>query len=71
MSVCVAPPDGETNIRERSFPVLVGGGIPMWRAPASRTRLILRNQRLYSKSGIVLLEYVVSRLRGVPRTRSG
>lgn len=38
-------------------PVLLGGGIPLLPPPADRTRLRLRNQRVYQKSGIVLLEY--------------
>jgi dihydrofolate reductase len=42
-------------------PVLLGAGIPMLPAPASRTKLSLRNHRLYPKSGIVLLEYTVNR----------
>jgi dihydrofolate reductase len=42
-------------------PVLLGAGIPMLPAPAARTKLSLRNHRLYPKSGIVLLEYTVSR----------
>jgi dihydrofolate reductase len=42
-------------------PVLLGDGIPMLPSPAPRTRLSLSNHRLYPKSGIVLLEYTVSR----------
>ena len=42
-------------------PVLLGGGIPMLPSPASRAKLSLSKHRLYSKSGIVLLEYAVSR----------
>ncbi len=42
-------------------PVLLGDGIPMLPSPASRTRLSLSRQRLYPKSGIMLLEYTVSR----------
>ena len=42
-------------------PVLLGDGIPMLPAPAPRTKLSLSNHRLYPKSGIVLLEYTVSR----------
>jgi dihydrofolate reductase len=40
-------------------PVLLGGGIPMLPARASRTALSLSAHRLYPKSGIVLLEYTV------------
>lgn len=42
-------------------PVLLGDGIPMLPSPASRTRLSLSGHRLYPKSGIMLLEYTVSR----------
>lgn len=42
-------------------PVLLGAGIPMLPSPASRTTLSLTGHRLYPKSGIVLLEYTVSR----------
>jgi len=41
-------------------PVLLGGGIPLLPGPALRTRLTLTSQRVYSKSGIVLLEYAVT-----------
>jgi dihydrofolate reductase len=43
------------------IPVLLGGGIPMLPAPAARTKLSLTSHRLYPKSGIVLLEYEVTR----------
>jgi dihydrofolate reductase len=42
-------------------PVLLGAGIPLLPSPASRTTLSLSGHRLYPKSGIVLLEYTVSR----------
>ena len=42
-------------------PVLLGGGVPMLPSPAARARLSLRGHRLYPTSGIVLLEYAVSR----------
>jgi dihydrofolate reductase len=42
-------------------PVLLGGGIPMLPPPGPRTKLSLSGHRLYPKSGIVLLEYTVSR----------
>ncbi len=42
-------------------PVLLGDGIPMLPSPASRITLALSRHRLYPKSGIVLLEYTVSR----------
>ncbi len=38
-------------------PVLLGGGIPLLPSPAPRTKLALRNQRVYEKSGTVRLEY--------------
>ena len=40
-------------------PVLLGGGIPFLPAPAVRRRLALTGQRVYEKSGIVLLQYDV------------
>jgi dihydrofolate reductase len=43
------------------IPVLLGGGIPLLPAPAPRTTLALRSQRVYEKSGIVGLEYDVLR----------
>jgi dihydrofolate reductase len=43
------------------IPVLLGGGIPLLPAPAERTRLMLRNRRVYEASGIVGLEYDVVR----------
>jgi dihydrofolate reductase len=42
-------------------PVLLGGGIPLLPSSAGRTRLTLRNRRVYEKSGIVGLEYDVVR----------
>lgn len=42
-------------------PVLLGGGIPLLPAPAPRTALKLRKQRLYEKTGAILLEYDVVR----------
>jgi dihydrofolate reductase len=43
------------------IPVLLGEGIPMLPSRSARTKLKLRGHRLYEKSGIVLLEYSVSR----------
>jgi dihydrofolate reductase len=40
-------------------PVLLGGGIPLLPAPATRTALKLRKQHLYEKTGTVFLEYEV------------
>ena len=42
-------------------PVLLGAGIQMLPSPASQTKLSLSGHRLYPKSGIMLLEYTVSR----------
>ena len=42
-------------------PVLLGDGIPMLPSPAPRTKLSLSGHRLYPKSGILILEYTVSR----------
>jgi dihydrofolate reductase len=42
-------------------PVLLGGGVPMLPRPAARTRLSLTAHRRFPKSGILLLEYAVSR----------
>lgn len=42
-------------------PVLLGGGIPLLPSSAGRTRLTLRNRRVYERSGIVGLEYDVVR----------
>lgn len=40
-------------------PILLGGGIPLLPSPAPRTKLELRKQRVYEKSGTVRLEYVI------------
>ena len=40
-------------------PVLLGGGIPLLPAPASRATLKLAKQRVYEKSGILSTEYDV------------
>ena len=41
------------------MPVLLGGGIPLLPPPARQTRLKLTGQKVYSKTGIVSLEYSV------------
>lgn len=51
------------------IPVILGGGVPMLPAPGVRRRLQLTGHRVYSKTGIVLLEYAV-RPEGGPRCRS-
>lgn len=43
------------------LPVLLGGGIPLLPAPAVRRSLRLTKNRLYEKSGILLLEYAIER----------
>jgi dihydrofolate reductase len=40
-------------------PVLLGSGVPMLPAPYLKTTLVLTKQRVYEKSGIVLLEYSI------------
>lgn len=41
------------------MPVLLGEGIPLLPPPAKQTKLKLAGQKVYSKTGIVLLEYSV------------
>ena len=41
------------------MPVLLGEGIPLLPPPVKQTKLKLTGQKLYSKTGIVLLEYSV------------
>ena len=54
------------------IPVLLGGGRPFLPAPALRSRLQLTGQKVYEKSGIVLLTYDVVREQAAPkRRRSG
>ena len=43
------------------IPVLLGGGIPMLPPPAGRAKLVLRNQRVYAKTGTIGLEYDIVR----------
>ena len=42
-------------------PILLGGGIPLLPTPAAQARLTLTAHKVYKASGIVLLEYAVSR----------
>ena len=52
------------------IPVLLGGGIPLLPPPAGRAKLMLRNQRVYAKTGTVSLEYDI--VRNEPkRSRKG
>ena len=41
------------------MPVLLGGGVPLLPPPAKQTKLKLTGQTVYSKTGIVSLEYSV------------
>lgn len=41
------------------IPVLLGEGIPLLPAPATRTKLVLKSNKLYPKTGTLLLEYAV------------
>lgn len=41
------------------FPVLLGGGIPLFPPPATQIKLKLTSQKTYEKTGIVGLEYAV------------
>lgn len=43
------------------IPVLLGGGIPLLPSPAIRATLKLRKQRVYEKTGTVMLEYDINR----------
>ncbi len=45
-------------------PVLLGGGIPLFPAPAERSLLELTGHRVYPRTGTVLLEYAVRRPSG-------
>jgi dihydrofolate reductase len=51
------------------IPVLLGDGVPMLPSPGLRTSLLLTGHRLYPTSGIMLLEYAVTRVgsASVPR----
>jgi len=40
-------------------PIMLGGGLPLFPAPAPRIPLKLDKQRTYEKSGVVMLEYRV------------
>jgi dihydrofolate reductase len=49
------------SVEPAVVPVLLGGGIPMLPSTAARTTLKLTNHRLYPKSGIMLLDYTITR----------
>jgi dihydrofolate reductase len=48
-------------------PVLLGCGIPLLATPATPARLRLRGQRVYEKTGTILLEYDIERPRKARR----
>jgi dihydrofolate reductase len=52
------------------MPVLLGGGIPLLPSPAERAKLVLKNQRIYEKSGIVGVEYDVAPRRAARGRRA-
>ena len=45
------------------IPVVIGGGRPLLAAPAPKRSLVLTSQRVYEKSGIVLLTYDIAPLK--------
>jgi dihydrofolate reductase len=51
------------------IPVLLGEGVPLLPAPTGRVTLKLTGHRLYSKTGIMSLEYAVQYGRGSKRRR--
>jgi dihydrofolate reductase len=50
----------EDSVEVAIIPVLLGGGVPLLAAPAKRSELKLINNRIYEKTGTVMLEYAVS-----------
>jgi hypothetical protein len=52
------------------IPVLLGGGIPLLASPGPRAKLRLTGNRVYEKTGTVLLEYEGSRGAETLRRRS-
>ena len=56
------------TIEPAIIPVVIGGGLPLLPPPAPRRSLVLTGQRLYKKSGIVLLTYDVVRV--TPKRKS-
>jgi dihydrofolate reductase len=53
--------DQVDTIEPAIIPVVLGGGVPMYPAPLPRRSLRLTNQRTYQHTGIVLLEFEVTR----------
>ncbi len=50
-------------------PVLLGGGIPLLAPSSERVHLELRHQRIYTKTGIVSLEYAVVQRKAKSKLR--
>jgi dihydrofolate reductase len=48
------------TIEPAIIPVLLGGGIPLVPPPASQVKLKLTGERVYKKTGIVVLEYAIA-----------
>ncbi|MGI8618615.1 MAG: dihydrofolate reductase family protein [Gemmatimonadaceae bacterium] len=53
------------------IPVLLGGGRPFLPAPSVRRSLVLTGQKVYKKTGTVLLTYDVARSDAKKRARKG
>jgi dihydrofolate reductase len=51
------------------IPVLLGEGVPLLPAPASRVKLKLTGHKLYAKTGIMSLQYTVQYGAGTKRRR--
>lgn len=52
------------------IPILLGGGIPLFPAPAKMAKLTLTSHKVYSKTGTVALEYAVQKnASGGPKKR--
>lgn len=49
------------SVEPAIVPILLGGGTPLLPQTNARTTLVYRGQRLYTKSGILLVEYSVRR----------
>ena len=51
------------------IPVLLGGGVPLFPPPAKTAKLSLTGQKVYPKTGIVLLEYATGLTAAEPSER--
>ena len=49
------------EVRVSVVPVLLGGGVPLLPPPAGRATLVLREHRVYAKTGTVSLDYDIVR----------